>query len=318
MPTRDTVVTACDQNFVWGAMLLGISLRYHSMTCAYHILGYDLTQRDVKCLQSIPGTEVFPVHKTDMRSVCTQKPMAIDTAETDIVVWMDADCVVSGNLEKFFVCPDNKLQIRIREENENFSVYRNLYTKHDTLGKIPQKVLDIWQKDVNDLDEPGIQTVYQTNCFVLNKTHLSFVELWKQQMLKVIPENTFGVYNKKSVAYSMTDESVINSLFAFSSQAPATSEYLMDKDPNAACIHFGLSPKPWQHWTFSALRYYDYVQKLIAWANTEKYRLPALTTSLMPQRYKQERRNALTRYRLKTTRYLISTHLRKITRLVRS
>ncbi len=33
-----------------------------------------------------------------------------------------------------------------------------------------------------------------------------------------------------------------------------TSEYLMDKDPDAACIHFGLNPKPWQHWTLQAFK----------------------------------------------------------------
>jgi hypothetical protein len=295
-------------------MLLGLSMRYHHMNCAYHVLGYDLPEQDARCLQSIPGTKVFPTHKTDTRSVCTQKPMAINTAETDVIVWMDADCVVSGNLEKFFVCPDNRLQIRLREKPENFSVYRNFYSGTDSLGEIPQKVLDTWQKDVDDLPQARIKTVYQTNCFVLNKQHLPFIELWKAQMLKVIPPDTRGVYSKNSVAYSMTDESVINSLFAFSAQAPETTAYLMDKQADAACIHFGLNPKPWQHWTLSALKHYDYIQTLISWGRKKGISLPQLSPSLLPINRKQEANLALLRDSLKALRFNASSGVRTILR----
>lgn len=309
-----TVVTACDEKFVWGAMLLGLSMRYHQMNCAYNVLGYDLPQEMINCLESIPGTKVFPTHKTDTRSVCTQKPLAINTADTEIIVWMDADCVVSGNLEKFFVCPDNRMQIRLRGKPENFSVYRNFYGKHDPWGQIPNKVLDLWRSDVNDLRESRIQTVFQTNCFVLNRQHLPFIELWKTQMLKVIPPDTKGVYSKTSVAYSMTDESVINSLFAFSAQAPQTAEYMMDKEANAACIHFGLSPKPWQHWTLTAMNHYEYIQTLIAWGQNMGILLPQITASLLSSNRRRERNLAILRDSLKALRFKASSTVRNILR----
>jgi hypothetical protein len=310
-----TVVTACDHKFVWGAMLLGLSLRFHEMTCAFHILGYDLSDDDIACLQSIPNCKVFSTHKTDTRSVCTQKPMAINTAETDLIVWMDADCVVSGNLEKFFICPEDRIQIRLRKPLENKSVFRNYYHRKDTLGEIPKQVLQTWQHDVADRKQSRISTVYQTNCFVLNKSHLPFIELWKNQMLKVIPADTKGVYNTKSAAYSMTDESVINSLFAFSSSAPQTAEYLMDKDPAAACIHFGLNPKPWQHFTFSALQYYDYLQELITWAKQTGIRLPQIPPSLLPENKAGEIFRARLRHTLRSCRYSLSTKMRALIRL---
>jgi hypothetical protein len=314
---QHTVVTACDHNFIWGALLLGLSLRYHGMACAYHVLAYDLPEDDIRFLEGIGGTKIFPTHKSDTRSVCTQKPMAIATADTEIIVWMDADCMVSGNLEKFFVCPEGSIQIRQRGKQENASVYRNYYRGKDASGGIPARVLDTWRKDVNSLPESRISKVYQTNCFVISKEHLPFIELWREQMEKVIPRETTGVYSPKSEAYSMTDESVINSLFAFSAAAPPTSEYLMDKDPEAACIHFGLNPKPWKHWTMQAFNYYGEVQSILEWARQQKIALPQLPESFEPRNMQEEYRRAQISIMYKDLRYQISSGLRAALRRFR-
>lgn len=314
---KSTVVTACDHNFVWGAMLLGLSMRYQGMTCPYHVLAYDMPPEDVLLLEGIADTKVFPAQKTDSRSICTQKPMAIATAETDIVVWMDADCIVSGNLEKFFLCPDDSIQIRKRGKAENATVYRNYYAAGDKYGSIPARVLQIWKEDVADRDTSRIDEVYQTNCFVLKRAHLPFIALWQRQMEKVIPLQTTGVYNPQSIAYSMTDESVINSLFAFSNAAPPTSEYLMDKDPDAACIHFGLYPKPWQHWTMQAFNWYGYVQTLLQWAGSKGISLPQLPESFKPRNMQQEYRRAKYTARYKDLRFKGSSALRAVLRKLR-
>lgn len=312
-----TVVTACDHPFVWGALLLGLSLRYQGMKSHYHILAYDLSDVESKILNSIPDTKIYPMSKPDTRSVCTQKPMAIATADTDIVVWMDADCMVNGNLEEYFITPDNGLQIRKRNPNEIATIYRDYYRLSDNIGKIPKRVLEIWQNDVADLKRPQIETVYQTNCFVLNNSHRDFINLWQEQMLKVIPSDTKGVYNKHSIAYSMTDESVLNSLMAFSSQAPTTAEYLMDKDPETHCIHFGLKPKPWQHLTLQAYSHMTYIDELIDWARQQEIELPKIPLSLR----KDKRRSELVRLRVRdnfrSLRYLMSTQARSILRLFR-
>lgn len=305
-----TVVTACDSNFVWGAMLLGLSLRYHRMNSPYHILGYDLSKQEIEILSSIPNTSVYHAHKTSPRSVCTQKPAAIATADTEVIVWMDADCLVSGNLEKHFVCPQDKIQIRWRGTEENATIYRDYYLKHDTWGGIPGQILREWQKDVADLDSSRIATVCQTNCFVINRSHLGFIERWNKQMEKVIPQNTTGVYEKTSLAYSMTDESALNSLFAFSSEAPSTHEYQMDRDAKAACLHFGLNPKPWQHWTKQSLNHYRYVMDLINWAKSNDILLPPLPISFKPEYKFIEVIMAYTRHLYRVTRYNVSSRIR--------
>lgn len=317
MESDVTVVTACDHNFVWGAALLGWSMRFYNMKCQYNVLGYDLPIKDVQVLESIPGTKVIQTHKPNSRSVCTQKPMAISTANTEIIVWMDADCIVSGNLKDFFVCPDGKLQIRFRGKEETATIYRNFYAANDEVGHIPHKVLEIWQKDIQDLKRSQINTVCQTNCFVLNRSHLGFIESWQKQMEKVIPHHTKGVYAKDSVAYSMTDESVINSLFAFSSQAPETAEYMMDKDPFASCVHFGLNPKPWQHWTRETFTVYQTIMNLIRWADESGFLQPNLPYSFKPEHKNIEFRRACLSGLYRDIRYKVSTELRKTLRSFR-
>lgn len=314
---RYTVVTACDHKFLWGALLLGISMRYNGMSCPYHVLGYDLSEADVRILEGIPNTKVFPTSKEDSRSICTQKPLAVATADTPIIVWMDADCVVSGNVEPYFVCPDNALQIRQRDARENASVYRNYYRRKDQYGAFPQAVIDTWQRDVGDRVQSSIQRSYQTNCFVMNQSHLDFVKLWKKQMEKVIPAHITGVYNPQSEAYSMTDESVINSLFAFSSLAPETHEYLLDRDPEASCIHFGLSPKPWQGWTLQSFNTWGLIQNLLNWANKEGIALPELPSSFRNENMRKEYKKALFLTIYKDIRYKLSSGFRVVLRLFR-
>ncbi|NCU33235.1 MAG: hypothetical protein EOM23_09970 [Candidatus Moranbacteria bacterium] len=56
---------------------------------------------------------------------------------------MDADCLAYGNLEKYFVCQDDCIQIRKRDLVENASVYRNYYSRNDRYGDIPARILNI-------------------------------------------------------------------------------------------------------------------------------------------------------------------------------
>ncbi|MDD2332332.1 MAG: hypothetical protein PHI68_06755, partial [Candidatus Cloacimonetes bacterium] len=271
---QKTVVTACDHNYLWGAMLLGLSLRYYQIPCYYHVVGFNLPAMDVRILESIPDTKVIRITSDDPRSVCTQKPVAILSAQTQLIIWMDSDCVVTGDVDRYLIAPEGKFQIRFRDKSENSGVFRNFYKPGDAFGSIPKQVLDIWQRDLSDLSAPRIETNCQTNCFVLTREHIPFIEFWKEQMEKVIPLDTLGVYARNSIAYAMTDESVINSLFAFSSKAPETSTYMLDKDPQAYCAHFGLKPKPWQHWTLQALVHYDFIFDLLNWAKINKISLP--------------------------------------------
>ena len=155
-----TIVTACDHRYVWGAILLGLSLRHSQINHPYHVLGYDLTPFDIKCLESIANTKVFPLDHNTARSMCTQKPLAIATATTDLIIWMDSDCIVTGNLDKYLTASSGNIQIRFRKKIENASVYRNIYHKNDKYGEIPISVLKIKKKDVPLLLLISYSTVY--------------------------------------------------------------------------------------------------------------------------------------------------------------
>jgi len=314
---QKTVVTACDHNYVWGAILLGLSLRFFKVPCFFNVIGFNLTDADISVLESISDTRVVSIQTDDPRSVCTQKPIALLSADTDLITWMDADCVVTGDVDKYFIATEGKFQIRFRGKEETAGVYRNFYRSADKYGSIPEGVLKIWKEDINDLPEPRISSVCQTNCFTITKEHLPFIRLWQQQMEKVIPLDTVGVYSKSSVAYAMTDESVINSLFAFSSQAPATTEYLLDKDKNAYCAHFGLKPKPWQHWTVQSLQYYDFLIDLLIWAKLNKIDLPPIPNSMLPSNKSKEVLRAFTIDHYRQVRFSGSTFIRKILKKLR-
>jgi hypothetical protein len=314
MDFDNTIVTACDHNYVWGAMLLGLSLRYYNTQAYYHIMGTNLTQPDIRCLESIPFTKVFSTDRVEMRSVCVQKPLAIESAETDIIIWMDSDCIITSNVDRYLNASGDRFQIRFRGEPENAQVYRDLYQSGDKPCSIPNRVLNIWKHDLNDLPESRINTVAQTNCFVLTRKHLPFITLWRNQMDKVIPYDTSGVYAKGNIGYSMTDESVLNSLFAFSSLAPEISEYLLDKDPTAYLAHFGLKPKPWQHFTTQSLRYYDEIQKILLWGKASGIILPPLPSSFLPAYRYTETIRALLLSSYRQIRYQLSSQARLLLR----
>lgn len=313
MKYTKTIVTACDHNYVWGAMLLGLSLRHYDTQAYYHVMGTNLTEYDIRCLESLPDTKVFCTDKIEKRSVCVQKPLAIATAETDLIIWMDSDCIITNNVDHFLIAPEGRFQIRFRQQKENAQVYRYLYQPGDSIGSIPRQVLDVWKRDVHDLDAPRITTVAQTNCFILTREHHPFIKLWGEQMDRVISVNTLGVYDTNSVGYSMTDESTINSLFAFSSQAPESAQYLLDTDQTAFLAHFGLQPKPWVHFTTQSMRYYKLIQTLLAWGKSKGFVMPPLPAAFNPANYCYEAARSLLLAMFRNVRYAISTHSRALT-----
>jgi hypothetical protein len=78
----------------------------------------------------------------------------------------------------------------------------------------------------------------------------------------------------------MTDESVLNSLFAFARNTPPIYEYQLDKGPQAYLVHFGVNPKPWKMWQLKHLKYFDLVISFIEWAQEKGYKTPPIPWSL--------------------------------------
>ena len=307
-----TIVTACDSNYIWGAFILVASLCYNNVKSYKNVLGIKLTQDEQDLLSQFEDTKVIAQNYRNGASVCLMKPNAIYSAETEIIAWMDADCMVTGDVTDLISVCGKCIQIRFRSPWETGSVYRSYYGKQDVPGKIPKKVLDIWKEDVADLDEPQISTVGVTNCFVLTRAQLPFISLWKEQMEKVIIDNKLQVYNKSSVGYFMTDESVFNSLCAFSSKAPNIQEYKFDKHEDRLLAHFALSPKPWIHWTARSIRFHGELMKILQWCRDEGYRLPPLPNSLKPENYHKELRRLKTRGLFTTARFKLSSQVKKV------
>jgi len=313
-----TVVTACDSNYIWGAYILIASLCYYDVKCYKKVLGIMLTNEEQELLTQFPNTEVFNSNRITDRSVCLMKPHAIEAADTEIVSWMDSDCLVTGDVTDLLEAQDGEIQIRFRSFEENAGVYRNYYGKDDELGLIPQKVLDVWKADVNDLETPQISTVCETNCFVITKNSMEFVKKWQTQMEKVIVDNNLQVYNKKSIGYFMTDESALNSLMAYSSEAPKVTEYLFDKDKDKLLVHFGLNPKPWVHWTKRALLHYDLTLEIIDWCKKMGYKTPPIPSSLKRKNKMKETIRAEINHQYNSLKYGVSSFLHSHHRRVRS
>ena len=73
------------------------------------------------------------------------------------------------------------------------------------------------------------------------------------------------------------DESVLNSLLAFASDAPRVERVQLDVDPDAYVAHLGPNhPKPWVLWRPERLQYFAPVAQIVAWAREQKFLMPPI------------------------------------------
>ena len=114
---------------------------------------------------------------------------------------------------------------------------------------------------------------------IVHRNHLDFVRQWQRQIYKVLPETLKLTHDMKSEAYFQTDEFVLNSLLAFSKDAPPLRRSRLDKDPEAYIAHLGPKPKPWVLWSPEKLRFYPEVAALVEWAEQDGYELPPIPWS---------------------------------------
>ena len=307
---RNTIVTACDRNYIWGAYLLVASLRRFNIQCKIKIVGHDFDESDEEIFWQFEDVVVVKPQSGRARNVCTQKPEALYAADTDYITWMDSDCMVDGDISRFLIPEREEMLIRFRGVEENRSVFRGEYRRDDDRDSIPESIKKIWQKDVDDLGDCRINTVSLTNCFVIHRSHIPFIRLWEKQMDKVLGADLQQVYNKKSRAYFMTDESVFNSLLAFSSQAPDIGGFPFDKEVGSRVIHFGMNPKPWKGWTMRHLEYYDLVLNTIQWCIDNNLKHPVITTALSRRNYHKELWKAKLLDHYRQLRHVLSSKLK--------
>ncbi len=273
-----TIVTACDHKFVWGTYLLLLSLRRHGVQLPVHVVTHNLGEVDCALLHQIGGVTLFQTSdEANHRNIVYQKTAAILTAETDLIVWIDSDCIVTGDITSQIDATREGLQIRMRPETEIAYLFKKRYEHDETGGTLPRKILEIWRKDVGERLTPAINTSCNAHCFAVHRNYLDFIRRWDEQIRKVIAdESTAGVVNDRSFAYFLLDEAVMSSMLAFAEGAPPLRHYGMEQ----TVVHFGGRPKPWQCWLLRNMDSFDEVVGLLEWAEKQGWLLPATPWSL--------------------------------------
>jgi hypothetical protein len=280
MKPEITIVSACDRNFLWGAFLLAASAYRHVPGIPVHILQTGFTAADAALFDGLPDVRLLPLDDDDPRNVANRKSEAIVTGESDYIAWLDADCMIVGDIRPLLIPANGDFQIRLREPAENAWVWRNHYAPGEkTRGGVPETVLARWCADVGQWPSPRLNTTCVTNVFVLHRRHLDFIREWKSQIAKVIAPVHAGVVDRSSPAYFMTDESVFSSLLAFSRLAPPLGELQLNRDPAAHVAHFGANPKPWKRWRKPFWYCHQPVLDLIAWLQSNGKPVPPIPWS---------------------------------------
>lgn len=268
-----TIVTACNRKFLWGAFLLAASLRRCGVRQRLQVLARGFTDDDVALLEQFEGVKVLV---SDGTSAFAQadKPRALFSCEdTEYITWIDADCIVNGDVSDLLLpVTPRTISIRFRATAEN----RLRFPATSKRGEIPEAVQAVWRADAGGGSHCRIETTCATNAFTIHRDHLPFIAAWDQLNSRIAANYgpNFPEAYRHSSGKGLSDELVLNALFAFADDAPPVSEYRLDQDPQTYLMHFGLTPKPWQGWTRESLRFYDETMAILRYCADNGYRLP--------------------------------------------
>lgn len=271
-----TIVTACDRNYLWGAFLLIASASRNIPQVPIHLLQTGFTPDDIAFFTQFPQVSVIQLSDEDSRNVSNRKSEAILSAETDYIAWLDADCMVIGDIREMLIPENGEFQIRLREQWENAWIWCEHYQPGDKKGSIPSAVAAKWKEDVNQLATPRHDTTCVANTFVIHRRHLDFIRQWREQITKVLPSGNHGLIDKRSPAYFMIDESVLSSVVSYSDITPPISPFRLNRDPNAHVAHFGANPKPWKRWRTQFWYCHKPVMELIDWLRASGKSVPPI------------------------------------------
>ncbi|MFA6173576.1 MAG: hypothetical protein WC701_07785 [Kiritimatiellales bacterium] len=171
-----TIVTACDHNFVRGTFLLLLSLRRSGVRLPVHVVTHNLGEADHALLRQIDGVTLFAASdEANRRNIVYQKTAAILTAETDLIMWIDSDCIVTGDITPLIEASGEGLQIRMRPEPGIAYLFRKRYTAGEKRGTLPRKVLEIRRDDIGERQAPAINTSCNARCFTVHRKHLDYI-----------------------------------------------------------------------------------------------------------------------------------------------
>ena len=254
-----TVVTAGDQAYSWGALLLAASMKRNGMSHPMVIGAMDWTDKMKRIVSSLGNITIVDIPKTRQCLAC-QKPnmMASDAVKTDWVCWVDADGLFVGDCSEW-LSGDDVDEVRIKRSDP-------------VPPDFTPETLATWQRDVKRfcgeaLDKSRYATRVQSGVILLHRKWRPFLCLWNDQINNVLPPDV-EIVMKNMVAYYQTDESVLGSLLCFYPDAPRVSEcYKFDgrTDRQRCYAHFGYNPKPWQMWNTYASRWREEAYSTVDW-----------------------------------------------------
>ena len=273
--------TISEAKLGWGVTLLIASLRRAGLQNRVEIFSTDEAPELERSLAQFGNVKMHLLDTSkDPRNPCLRKPETLLALETEYIGWFDNDCMIIGDIGKYYMPLNGEFQIRMRGLEENAWVFERYYEPGEKRGPTPQKILKDWQADVGERTEPRVLTKCLANSFILHRKHRAFLEHWQRQNDKIFPkERSVGVVDRNRPAYFITDESVLSSILAFANEIPPISEYRFDKDPKNYVAHFALRPKPWERWQWRLWKYYDEVQSVLRWCEEQKIVLPPLPPS---------------------------------------
>jgi hypothetical protein len=284
---NNTIVMASDNNYVWGVWLLIASMRMNSMDEPVLILAENYSENDIECLEQFGKVKIVERSETSVRNLTFSKPEAMLLADTEYITWVDCDALFYGNCSKYLAPEPGFIHIRKRAYPENGIGFAKFYDPGEKPGPIPEKVLEIWRKDVGENQEPAFDTC-SSACYISIPQEYRFIlEKWREQIAEVMPEDNVGIVDKRSVAYFQTDESVLNSVLCFCNGAPKiTPAFKLDKDPEAFFIHFNYQPKPWHLWNDYTIKHFDKTVAVVEWAVENNYKTPSKIPFSLKRKYR--------------------------------
>lgn len=275
---QTTIVTSCNRAYLWGAILLIGSIRLSGGRYPIHVWSTDLTEDEQSLLRQFEDVTVIV---SDIAHPHLIKPDAMLNVSTEYATWIDSDCMFLGHLDPLLIPRNEGMQIRFRATEENDMVFGKRHRNVDRFGSIPAHILSQWRHDINERDVARYQTQCVSNFISLHRKHFGILQRWKEQLQRIAIDPAHPVDNK-SMAYFMTDESVLSSLLSFSHETPPISLYSLDRLASRRLIHFGQQLKPWKTWRFKHLRHYRHVIHTLESLRHQGYRLPEIPTSLNP------------------------------------
>lgn len=267
-----TIVSACDEAYAFGVWLLIASIRKCGMNEKILIGAYNWSQQWKDDIRKFPNVEIADLPITDKRCVTCSKPDIMLKADTDYVIWIDCDGFLTGNCSDAIKCAKDSMLVRPRAASEVEELYRKIRRPFEAEGDVPEWILDIWKKDVADLQVPRYDSIIAAAIIgVYLPNARDFLQRWRQQMYKVLPDDV-SIVDDNSIAYFQTDESVFNSMLLFDSKAPKLMEpYLLDHLDRPHFKHFAFNPKPWIMWNKFSLPHFDAVMDIVEWAQAQGY-----------------------------------------------